>query len=95
MLAPAAAETLSIMRLAVPAMPSGMSVTLFQQLLGLGSAGGVSAASAYETLAENGITFDMVVQWAQFYGTEALLNPGNPSAAVRAEQLSNLIANWP
>ncbi len=38
------------------------------------------AAAAYETLAENGITFDMAVQWAQFYGQEALFNPANPSA---------------
>ena len=76
-------------------MPSGMSVTLFQHLRGFGSAGAMSAVKAYETLAENGVTFDMVVQWEQFYGQEALLNPGNPSAAVRAEQLSNLIANWP
>ncbi len=92
--APAAAETLAITHLTVPAIPPGMGVNLFAKLLGFGSAGGMSAASAYETLAENGITFDMVVQWARFYGQEALLNPGNPSAAVRAAQLSNLIANW-
>jgi hypothetical protein len=81
--------------LAVIEIPLGMSATQFAKLLGLGQSGAMSAAAAYETLAENGITFDMVVQWAQFYAQEALINPGNPSAAVWAAGLSNLIANWP
>lgn len=72
-----------------------MTLPQVGQLLGLGQGGLIFGSASYEVLAENGITFDMVVQWMQFYGQEALINPANPSAAVRAEQLSQVIANWP
>jgi hypothetical protein len=68
-LAPAAVELIAFTHLAVPEIPLGMSVTQFAQLLGLWARRrNVRPAAAYETLAENGITFDIVVQWGQFVG---------------------------
>jgi hypothetical protein len=65
------------------------------QLLGFGSAGQLFAPASYEALGNAGVTFGTAVQWMQFYAQEALVNPSNPSAAARAGQLSDIVANWP
>ena len=89
------AATMSIMRLPVPAAPGGLSQPALGQLLGFGRAGALFAPASYNVLSSSGITLNTLIEWMQFYGAEALVNPANPSAAGRAGQLSTLIQNWP
>ena len=87
--------TLTILRLARPAIPAGVSSGQLAELFGFGQAGQLLSPATYQTLIRAGVTLATAIEWMQFYAQEALLNPANPSAAGRAAQLSNLIANWP
>src|SRR5438270_9058727 len=59
--------TMGLIRAAVPPVPFGMTLPQVGQLLGLGQGGLIFGSASYEVLAENGITFDMVVLWMQVY----------------------------
>jgi hypothetical protein len=87
--------TLTIVRLARPAIPAGVSSGQLAELFGFGQAGQLFSPATYQTLIKAGVTLATAIEWMQFYAQEALQNPANPSAAGRAAQLSNLMANWP
>ena len=47
------------------------------------------------TLIAKGITREMIESWRDGYRAEVGRNPGNPSAAGRADLLDHLLTIWP
>jgi uncharacterized protein DUF4951 len=77
-------------RLPRPGLPEGMTPRQFGRDVmrwGTGDADALSRIDSLtrEELEQAGVTRDMALQWRDFYRSELARNPGNPSAAGRAE----------
>ena len=82
-------------RLPRPPIPGGMGLNAFGKFIGWGT-GNDAARARMQTitaqeLRQGGLTVDMAVQWRDFYINEVARNPGNPSAAGRAELMDFIV----
>jgi hypothetical protein len=80
----------------VPQTPSGMTLAKFgQQVMKWGRSGAEARARittiTREELESSGVTKQLAKAWRNFYQQEAIRNPGNPSAAGRAELMDHAV----
>ncbi len=95
LITPASEAALStVARLPVPEVPAGMTTAAFGKLIdwegssaeAIERIGQVSA----DKLREAGVTAEMAEKWAEFYANEVMRNPGNRSAAGRADLMNHV-----
>lgn len=91
-----------IERLPIPATPDNMILPEFGKgIIGWGA--GPKDAEArlqsvnkvdVEKMQQDGVTLDMAQAWQTFYENETQRNPGNPTAAFRAQLMKKIVSLW-
>ncbi|MGE8537860.1 MAG: DUF4951 domain-containing protein [Acinetobacter sp.] len=91
-----------IERLPIPATPDNMILPEFGKgIIGWGA--GPKDAEArlqsvnkvdVEKMKQDRVTLDMAQAWQTFYENETQRNPGNPTAAFRAQLMKKIVSLW-